>query len=181
MKQNNQGMTLIEVVAAFAILGFLSASIFSMILTGTKTYTRLTDTIKVQYDAQLASAKIEKQLLNCEDGIYWSQNQIATIEDNTVYAYSLDVAENVLYYGTGTVQWNGTARVTLQKLAENVKVMKVTDEEMEYEGLDGYVKCLRLQMEMERNGKISIVDKTIFLRNKPERRMLGLIFVYPRE
>ena len=80
MKQNNQGMTLIEVVAAFAILGFLSASIFSMILTGTKTYIRLTDTIKVQYDTQIASAKIEKQLLNCEDGIYWSPNQIATME-----------------------------------------------------------------------------------------------------
>lgn len=178
MKQNNRGMTLVEIVVAFAILGFLSTAIFSMIVTGTKTYTRLTSAINLQYDTQLASAKIEKQLLNCNDGIYWNNNQIIMVEDNTVHVYSLNTASNTLYYGSGVLGQNGQVYLTVYRLAENVTVMKITDYEHEDEGGYRYIKCLHLQMELEHNDKVAVVDKTISLRSKPRWRHFSLNITY---
>ena len=178
MKLNNRGMTLVEMIVAFAILGLVSTSIFSMMTTGTKTYTKLTNAIKVQYDAQLASAKIERQILNCNDAIYWTADQVFMVENETVHAYCLNPEKKTLYYGTGMLDNIGNTELTMYMLAENVNSMSIVNEKKVEIDESTMVKYLQLQMELERNGKIYAVDKTVSLRNMPEWKQYELTFVY---
>lgn len=179
MKLNNRGMTLIEMIVAFAILGIVSTSIFSMMLTGTKTYTKLTNTVKVQYDAQLASAKIEKQLFNCNEAIYWTTDQVVMVEDNTVHAYCRNATDKTLYYGTGELNDEGKANLTMHLLAENVNSIAIANAKtVTEEGVGTFVNYVQLQMELQRNDKTYTVEKTVSLRNKPELKQYEVSFAY---
>ena len=169
MKLNNRGMTLVEMIVAFAILGIVSASIFSMMLTGTKTYTKLTNTVKVQYDAQLASAKIEKNILNCNDAIYWTDNLIVMVQDNTVHAYKLDTTTKTLSYGTETLDGEGKATLTMHMLAEYVESMRIVSPATVSAGEK--VKYVQLNMYFKRNDKEYTMDKAVSLRNMPIFKM----------
>ena len=159
-------------IVAFAILGIVSTSIFSMMLTGTKTYTKLTNTVKVQYDAQLASAKIEKQLFNCNDAIFWTDdNQIILVQDNMVHAYCIKSGTKDLYYGTGELDAEGKANLTMYLLAENVNLIAIASpKEIKVDGKT-FISYVQLQMQLQRNDKIYDVEKTVTLRNKPEFKL----------
>lgn len=175
MKLNNRGMTLVEMIVAFAILGIVSTSIFSMMLTGTKTYTKLTNTVKVQYDTQLVTAKLEKHLMNCDDKISWNNNSLVIIdkerfvnaEENydikkTAHVFYLDGSE--LKYGVGALdETNGTVTVNVNLLAEHVKSFDVTLVP-ETDG-SSVIKQAKLKIQMFRSDKTYLSEKTITFRS----------------
>ena len=132
----------------------------------------------MQYDAQLASAKIEKQLFNCNEAIYWTTDQVVMIEDKTVHAYCRNAATNMLYYGTGVLGDDGKASLTMYLLAENVNSIAIVNAKTTTEDGKTLVKYVQLQMELERNDKTYTVEKTVSLRNKPELKQYEVSFVY---
>ena len=176
MKLNNRGMTLIEMVVAFAILGVLSVAVFSMMLTSTKTYTKMTSSIKLQYETQVALANIESRISNCNRGITWKVENgreelfLVSGEDN---ARSLEVIylsgnQDKLYYGTASFE---STDMTFYLLAEHVASISV--ELLPTETVDGItkpakeIKQVKLTLTMEQNGVSYTGQKTIALRNRP--------------
>ena len=169
MKLNNRGMTLIEMIVSFAILGVVSVAVFGMLLTATKTYTSLTTTIKLQYEAQLAMANIERHVVNCNEGIAWNSGQNALFIINeeggtkNLQVIYLDKTSNELYYGTQTLNDDGQATLSFYLLAEHVDEMMVT---LTPSGSDE-TRQVQLELKMTRNNKTYTGKKTIALRNKP--------------
>lgn len=168
MKLNNRGMTLIEMIVAFAILGVVSVSIFSMMLTATKTYTNLTSTVKLQYEAQLAMANIERHIMNCNDGISWdAANDTLFIvneeENNKKNLQVIYLKNGELYYGENNLSDEGSATLTFYLLAEHVTDMNMT---LTPSG-SNETKQVQLELTLERNNKTYTGQKTIALRNKP--------------
>ncbi len=183
MKQNNRGMTLVEMIVAFAILGLVSASIFSIMLTGTKTYTKLTTTVKLQQQAQVASSNIERQMVNCNEGITYNGND--TSDTSELYLISEDSSGikelKVVYHDKTTGQlWlateanmeEGSNSLVFNLLAENVSKMSVTLYPDSNPTPTTYVRA-SLTLEFKKidiNGKEikQTVEKTIALRNRPK-------------
>lgn len=182
MKLNNRGMTLVEMVVAFAILGIVSTSIFSMLLTGTKTYTKLTTTVKLQQQAQVATSNIERRILNCNGGLSYTSNEEQdvlflinekTLADNTVQkelqVVYLKKATNELYLSSPAVISGENISLTFHLLADDVEKMPVT---LYRNGAATEVDRVSLSLELIKNdinGNAikQTLEKTIALRNHP--------------
>lgn len=173
MKRNNRGMTLIEMIVAFAILGVVSVAIFSMMLTATKTYTNLTSTVKLQYEAQLAMANVERYMVNCNEGMYWDGKTLFLINEEEG-AQSLQVVylkDGELFYGSDELANGSTSTLYTYLLAEHVTGMNVatlTDAE-------GLIRQAELTLTFQRNNKTYTGKKTIALRNKPSGKYTGTL------
>lgn len=178
MKQNNRGMTLIEMIVAFAILGIVSTSIFSMLLTGTKTYTKLTTTVKLQHQAQVATSNIERRILNCNGGLTYrdDQNALFIITEKPIGVTEVQKDLQVVYLDESTGQLflatkpnvaDGIIPLEFNLLAENVNSMTVT-----LDSNSGEVDRASLTLEFTKtdiNGNEikQTLEKTIALRNHP--------------
>lgn len=181
MKLNNRGMTLIELIVAFAILGVMSVSVFGILLTSTKTYTKMTSSVKLQYETQLTMANIERRIMNCNEGITWGNATVTNDEnkkelflvneENGKKTLQVIYHKNItdeLYYGTGELTAEGSLNLTFYLLAEHVDEMKVklvTTVSPE-DGLT-YVKQVQLSLTMSQNNITYTGEKTIALRNQP--------------
>ena len=179
MKLNNRGMTLVEMIVAFAILGLVSTSIFSMILTGTKTYTKLTNTVKLQYEAQLATANIEKRILNCNDAVSWSDanKSLILVEDGKVNVAHWDSSSKKLYYGTAELVAEGTTNVSMYLLVEHVTNFAVSMETVT-EGSDTLVQKVQFSVKLEHNDQVYTREKAVALRNLPPKKDIGIALTY---
>ena len=187
MKLNNRGMTLIEMVVAFAILGVMSVSVYGIILTSTKTYTKMTSSVKLQYEAQLAMANIEKRIMNCNYAISWGQ-ATATSEDDkkelfivnedtsgkkTLQVIYRKTITDELHYGTSALVGNFdnneniTSNLTFYLLSEHVDDIKM--QLVTTTGDDGLlrVKQVKVTLTMKQNDITYTTQKTIALRNQP--------------
>ncbi len=187
MKLNNRGMTLIELIVSFAILGVMSVSVFGIILTSTKTYTKMTSSVKLQYEAQLAMANIERHVQNCNYAISWGKADAASEDDKnelfivnedaegkrTLKLLYLKTITDELFYGiddlVGDFEKNENiqANPTFYLLAEHVDDIKV--KLITATGADGLerVKQIQVTLIMSQNNIKYKSEKTIALRNKP--------------
>lgn len=172
MKLNNRGMTLVEIVVAFAILGVVSVSIFSMMLTSTKTYTNLTYNTQLKYNAQIAMANIEKRVMNCNEGISWNDSQKALFivneegEERELEVFCLNKDTGELRYGKGNLGAGVTStNLDFYLLAENVSNMSVTFVDSPSSS-DIRIQA-EIEITMERNDKTYLSKKIVALRNQP--------------
>ena len=171
MKLNNRGLTLIEMIVSFAILGVVSVAVFGMMLTSTKTYTSLTTSVKLQYEAQLAMANIERHILNCNDEISWNSTQKTLFiinkegDTKTIEVFDLNGSgyADAISYGTKEIGEDGTAEILSYLLAEHVEDLNV---EL-IPSASGDIAQVQLELKMTRNDKSYIGKKIIALRNKP--------------
>ena len=171
MKLNNRGLTLVELIVSFAILGIVSVAVFGMLLTSTKTYTSLTTSVKLQYEAQLAMGNIERHILNCNKGLAWNSsdkelfiiNEEGTNQKLQVVYLDNTNGANELYYGTETLDGSGRAELRFYLLAEHVTGMNVTFTTSD----SNEIKQAQLELTLTRNGKSYTSKKIIALRNKP--------------
>ena len=59
MKKDNRGVTLVELLISFAILGIVSAVIAGFITTSSNTYSTLTTEVNLQYESQMAMNQLQ--------------------------------------------------------------------------------------------------------------------------
>ena len=71
-KQNNQGMTLIELVVAFAILGVVAVAVSMFIITGIRSYSKANNETNVQSEAQTALNQINNMVIDAALGVNYN-------------------------------------------------------------------------------------------------------------
>ncbi len=147
MKLNNRGMTLIELIAAFAILGM--ANIERRILNCNEGIT---------WDSSVNGTTSKALYIVNED----------TDDNKTLEVIYHKSTTDELFYGTGELTQEGSINLTFYLLAEHVNGMELqlvnTDA-----AADGSVnvKQAKLKLTMKQNDITYTSEKTIALRNQP--------------
>ncbi|MEG0805830.1 MAG: type II secretion system protein [Lachnospiraceae bacterium] len=72
MKRNKEGFTLVEIIAALAILMIVGGSILLFLLNGLKQYQKIQTQTDIQYDAQTTLNQLEDLFIDVNSGIYSS-------------------------------------------------------------------------------------------------------------
>jgi prepilin-type N-terminal cleavage/methylation domain-containing protein len=104
MKINNKGFTLVELIAAFAILGFVILIVGGFITTGANTYGAVAADVNLQYEAQLTMSQIQEYVIDCTGSVWQDGETLYFMKKNTggtYHAYRLewDATEKKIYLG----------------------------------------------------------------------------------
>lgn len=124
--KNNKGMSLLELVAAMAIISLLAGTVAGIIAASTKHYKAAGAEVDVQYEAQAATNQLQDLILNAGAGICYriGGQMVATDSD---YTGTLNDAaqKEICTYRTveeagagGTVQERFTAEKIIWKKSE---------------------------------------------------------------
>jgi prepilin-type N-terminal cleavage/methylation domain-containing protein len=164
MKNDNRGFTLVELIISIALLGIIAVAAAGFLVTGTRTYTNVNYSVRLQYETQLAMNQIQSYVMNCSKGAAWdsSKNTLYLISDRTcVFQFS---DEKILFGSGANAQEPPEAE---DILAEHVTGFTVSfvptatgDEAITAESA-------KITLTMERGGKAYTGTQTIALRNKP--------------
>jgi len=106
--KSNKGLTLLELIVSFALLGIVSAAVVGLVSTGAGTYRSVNTEVSLQYESQLTMNQFEEYLVDCNGGICWdSTNKTLyaadTDESGTITVYRFQQTGDQLYYSSGTV------------------------------------------------------------------------------
>ena len=97
MRKNNRGFTLVELIVSTAILGIIAVAASAFMVTGTRTYSSLNYTVRLQYEAQLAMAQLQEYTIDCTDGIAWDATEQTLYElDAIVWDYGAASASGII-------------------------------------------------------------------------------------
>ena len=80
LKLNNRGLTLVELIAAIAIIGIFGAVIASFITSGMNFYRHVSDTSAVQRSMQNTLESIENLVIDTNDTIKYQVGGVAADE-----------------------------------------------------------------------------------------------------
>jgi len=69
MRNNDRGFTLVELIVSIALLGIIAVAAAGFLVTGTRTYTNVNYSVRLQYETQLAMNQIQNYVMNCSQGI----------------------------------------------------------------------------------------------------------------
>ena len=171
LRKNNRGFTLVELIVSTAILSIVAVAASAFMVAGTRTYSSLNYTVRLQYEAQIAMAQLQEYTVDCTDGIAWEvkavtdANGVATeqkflyiVNGTDVHLFKFDSGNQTLSYGK-----TGKA-ATLTEPAYNLAAEHITNMDVDL-SKDGQVG---ITLQMQRNSKTYNATQTIALRNRPE-------------
>ena len=106
--KSNKGLTLLELIVSFALLGIVSAAVVGLVSTGAGTYRSVNTEVSLQYESQLTMNQLQEYLIDCNGGICWdSTNKTLyaadTDESGAITVYRFQQTGDQLYYSSGTV------------------------------------------------------------------------------
>lgn len=162
LKHNNRGFTLVELIAATAILGIVALAASGFMVAGARTYSSVNYSVRLQYEAHLAMAQLQEYTVDCNKGIAWdnSKHALYIVNDDTYHLFRYNAADQKLYYGTGTAYaelGGNTETAAIHLLAEHVTDMDVSLGEGKAE----------ITLDMQRNNKAYHATQVVALRNQP--------------
>ena len=86
-RQNNQGLTLIEMVITVAIIGIVSVVVLSIVSTGANFYRGMSGRTKSQMDLQELMDDVENIIMNADDCISLSTGENGAVVLTVVNRY----------------------------------------------------------------------------------------------
>ena len=155
IQKNNRGFTLVELIVATAILGIVALSACSFMVAGTRAYSSLNYTVRLQQESQLIMTQLEEYAVDCTSGMAWDGNKLYIVDGSTVHVFAF--GGNAIRYSTCAT----AATLTIPAgdlMAEHVSGMSVSFAD----------KKVHIALDMERNGKSYQATQVIALRNQPE-------------
>lgn len=158
LRKNNQGFTLVELIVSTAILSIVAVAASAFMVAGTRTYSSLNYTVRLQYEAQIAMAQLQEYTVDCTDGIAWDGSTLYIVNGTDVHLFKFDSGSQTLSYGK-----TGKA-ATLTEPAYNLAAEHITDMDVDLSE-EGQAK---ITLQMQRNAKTYSATQNIALRNRPE-------------
>ena len=178
MKNDNRGLTLIELVICLVIFAVVVASAFGFMLASSRSYTSVNNKLNLQLQSELTMNQLGDYVIDCNACLYFK----ATTNSNTLYvvdkiadgSYTAHVFKYVkasgnILYGTGDAKKNPTSGAftcTVEPtdlLAENVTKFDVTPISSDALSVTSAV----IEVTFDKNSVSYADKKTIALRNKP--------------
>ena len=182
MKRDNSGFSLVEIIAALAVLAVASVAILQFLNTSTIHYQKENSEVEVQYEAQVATNQITDLLIDAKKGVKYAYNgsnlilsdaditnmslmtsKELTIENDDVrYVLTWVKADKKLYYSDYTYDsltsaWVlGTDTVLMAEYVENFSV------DLTNTATNGVVR-LKLLFKRDREYEIT---QNVTIRNK---------------
>ena len=165
MKGNNKGFTLVELIVSVAILGIVTLAASGFMIAGSRTYSSLSYTLRLQYESQLIMEQLQEYLVDCSAGAAWDSTEKKLYVANnaasgkTVYVFALDPTGQTIHFQSGTAAADLSGLPAAELMAEHVTGMNVAFSDSKRE--------VTVELTMARNGKTYQAQQVIALRNQP--------------
>lgn len=169
--KNNKGITLIELIVSFAILGILILMLVGFISSGSNTYRSVSADVNLQIELQIAMNHIKEYLIDCNGGICYDGKTLYILnveEEDSFTEHRFLWNENTIDYEKYTFS---VEQFTPQYqegglLTDRVEGFYVTMEKPENEkDLFWPTTSVSVEINMSRLGKVQTGLETIALRN----------------
>lgn len=119
--KNNKGYTLVELLLAVAILAIVMIQVFNIIFSSTRLYTKGSQEITLQTDAQQVIKLFEELAMDCDGSVSYDGSNTISINNNAVYHSSYDIVLDPSHNLYLKVKENGSGNVlSYELMAENV-------------------------------------------------------------
>lgn len=173
MKKNNKGLSLVELLIAFAVLAVVSGIMLGFITSGSRMHRSVSAEVGVQLNAQMAVAQVHEYIIDCNRGLCFSGNTLYVVnaaESGTgydVHLFRYTAADSTLEYACLKDQ-TGDAAPSLDSavyylLADDVSYFNIDL------GSGTVVSSVAVDIHLTAKGKTSAHTQTIAPRNKPLR------------
>ena len=173
MKGNNKGFTLVELIVATAILGIVTLAASGFMIAGSRAYSSLNYTQRLQYESQLLMEQLQEYLLDCSAGATWAGNTLYIVNNNDsdptqkpIYVFTRN-SEGQILFGSGIATELTDSSVATDLMAEHVTGMNVEFATFRREDNRVVIQEITVGLTMERNGKTYQAQQVIALRNQP--------------
>jgi prepilin-type N-terminal cleavage/methylation domain-containing protein len=173
MRNDNRGFTLVELIVSIAILSIIAVAAAGFLLAGTRTYTGVNYSVRLQYESQIAMNQLQTYIMNCNAGAAFDKSS------NTLYVADRDVdgklkvnvfkldGENLLFANKDAVQ-EAVVPGSDKIFAEGVQSINVEFKPgIDKNAKTGNAGSAVVTITMERGGKSYSGEQTIALRNEP--------------
>lgn len=184
--KNHRGLSLIEVIVAFAILSIVSVMLLGFISSGSNTYGNINSEVSIQVESQVLMNQLQDYILDTGSGIVYESgaaydggtypilyvvNSSDTAGTYSVCGFRFDKTAETLYFGEGTMTDSDISCDIDDLLAEHVSNFGVT-----FETESGYTAehttiynatAANVTIEITRRGRTYSAEQKIALRNKP--------------
>lgn len=157
IQKNNRGFTLVELIVATAILGIVALSACSFMVAGTRAYSSLNYTVRLQQESQLIMTQLEECAVDCTSGMAWDGSTLYIADGSTVHVFAYAAADKAIRYSSCPTAETLTIPAG-DLMAEHVSGMSVSFAD----------KKVHIALDMERSGKTYHATQVIALRNQPE-------------
>ena len=187
MKNNNSGLSLVELVVTMAVLAVASTAIMAFLNSGIRNYQRGKEEADIQYEAQLATNQIVELLIDANKGISYSMDSWSPWDDSLYSNSDVPDKENKFFaiYNSDEyylLTWNQTDRTisyteyqkenpgdryptkttsSNELLADSVKEMAI---DLQNADTNGRVR-LTFTFQKAENGKEYTVNQYVTVRN----------------
>lgn len=165
MKKNNRGFTLVELIVSIAILGIIAVAAAGFLLAGTRSYTSVNYSVRLQYESQLVMSQIQNYVMNCNCGIAWENGTMYIVDtsDTGKTVNEIKLSGGKLMYGTPAAAETITDTAP-DVMSEHVTGMTVTCTP----NADTHrADTMQIKLQMKMGGKEYEATQTIALRNNP--------------
>ena len=147
LRKNNRGVTLVELIVSTAILTIVALAASAFMIAGTRTYSSVSYSVRLQYEAQIAMAQLQEYTVDCTDGIAWDGSTLYIVNGTDVHLFKFDSQAETLDEST----------ITYNLAAEHIADMDVTLSNGQAE----------ITLQMQRNNKTYSATQVISMRNRP--------------
>ena len=171
-RQNNQGLTLIEMVITVAIIGIVSVVVLSIVSTGANFYRGMSGRTKSQMDLQELMDDVENIIMNADDSISLSTGENGAVVltvvnryDSSGYTDTLEwiPSEKKIYHTRVTIGTEEVYKdVARSAIAENVVDFSIDMKHTEKN------RTVEFQATVNNRGKEDSASCTVHLRNAVE-------------
>lgn len=156
LRKNNRGFTLVELIVSTAILSIVAVAASAFMVAGTRTYSSVNYTVRLQYEAQIAMAQLQEYTVDCTDGIAWDGSTLYIVNGTDVHLFKFESTAQTLSYAK-TVRADELNVTSYDLAAEHITDMDVNLSEGQAE----------ITLQMQRNGKTYSATQLIAMRNRP--------------